>query len=962
MSSVNVRVVVRIRPKNKKEEQLEKTAVQSPASKDGKYKFCMNFNDNGKSINVGTTKLPPQDYHYDAVFGPGSTQEEVYEDAARAVIEDILDGYNGTIFAYGQTGSGKTHTMFGPRPFKEDTCGIVPRATSHIFDHINSDTKGSEYTIQCSYVEIYREVVQDLLDPTKSNLAVRETPTKGIYIEGVTAEFVSSEGDIMDLLAIGDASRRVASTNMNEQSSRSHSLFIITVQQKDDAGSIKTGKLNLVDLAGSEKIQKTGAKGETLEEAKKINQSLSALGNCIKALTDSKRSHVPYRDSKLTRILQESLGGNTKTTLMVAASPAEYNVDETISSLKFAQRAKTIKTTVRVNKVQSAEELQALVASLRKELQALKKYCAKLEKMIPADKRPRRTTVDAASAAAAAGIDLNAEEEDTAGEGEGSDEDEDDDEAYDPLELAELRMEMERMKEEYRIEMEDLQQAVIVLGESEAEAQAELESVRAEKQKLELQQKKARTRSSTVEQQTAASLKRVEFELENKAAELEHALKENEALVDQKMVIAAEMSALEKNLEQLQDAEAAFKQAAEKKEHELAQAHKQVADLEGEVAREKESLAAARRETEEVKGQLEVANKEKDNANTTIAELRSEVQQAKLEKVDLQTETEKKAHEVAMLEQEVSSLKAKLDRAHTEAQASVKAVESEGGDKVAAEQARTKAVQEELERVQNEKSQVDTQLMDAQAEKSKISLERDNLQQSLESAQADLKTAQGELEALRAERDQVKETSNQEIERLRTQVSETESQAQNDSNELREKLRVAEDDLTAARKEIAHTQSSDRKLAQELASTKSALESEKSRASTLQEQMTKQQGRLVQVESLLASLNGEVERIQSEAETAQTDLAAANTAHADEVKQLQATIVELQAQIKKLSTRGTVRKPVRLRGGETSSVLDAYRAKVDLKEHISGLRQVDSKAAQEIARLRAEASGAAASE
>jgi kinesin family member 5 len=210
--------------------------------------------------------------------------------------------------------------MFGPDIGEEEKMGIIPRACRHIFQYISRCSDGTEFTIKCSFLEIYKEIIKDLLNPKNSNLKIRESPQRGVWVEGLTELFVTCEQDVLDLLRMGERFRKVASTKMNATSSRSHSLFILQLTQKSPDGSTKTGKLNLADLAGSEKISKTGATGETLEEAKKINLSLSALGNCINALS-TRSKHIPYRDSTLTFILRESLGGNSKTTLLIACSP-----------------------------------------------------------------------------------------------------------------------------------------------------------------------------------------------------------------------------------------------------------------------------------------------------------------------------------------------------------------------------------------------------------------------------------------------------------------------------------------------------------------------------------------------------------------------------------------------------------------------------------------------------------------
>lgn len=270
----------------------------------------------------------------------------------------------------------------GPDIVDEALCGIIPRACRFIFEHIAKNPEHCEFKVTCSFLEIYKEVIKDLLNPKGVNLKVRETPTRGVWVESLSETEVRSHLEVLRLLHQGEEHRAVASTNMNAVSSRSHSLFILTVTQKTRDGAIKIGKLNLADLAGSEKVGKTGASGETLEEAKKINQSLSALGNCIMALTKQKKQHVPYRDSKLTFILRESLGGNTKTTLLIACSPHSFNLEETVSTLRFGQRAKAIKNKVKINAQRSVAELELIVKKLTKEVKILKKYSSRLEQEI----------------------------------------------------------------------------------------------------------------------------------------------------------------------------------------------------------------------------------------------------------------------------------------------------------------------------------------------------------------------------------------------------------------------------------------------------------------------------------------------------------------------------------------------------------------------------------------------------
>lgn len=273
----------------------------------------------------------------------------------------MLEGYNGTIFAYGQTGSGKSFTMEGVRGDPE-LAGIIPRMFDHLFACIAEADPDIEFSIKCSYLEIYMEKIMDLLDPKKTNLQVKDDKVKGLYVQDATEVYVSSTDEMMEVMNRGSLNRSVAATRMNATSSRSHSIFIVAVAQKNTkTDASKLGKLYCCDLAGSEKVEKTEAAGQTLEEAKMINKSLSALGNVINALTESKKNtFVPYRDSKLTRILQESLGGNSQTCLVITCSLSQYNDRETLSTLRFGNRAKSIKNAVKQNAQRSAKELLIL--------------------------------------------------------------------------------------------------------------------------------------------------------------------------------------------------------------------------------------------------------------------------------------------------------------------------------------------------------------------------------------------------------------------------------------------------------------------------------------------------------------------------------------------------------------------------------------------------------------------------
>ena len=307
-------------------------------------------------------------FTFDYVFDQDTSQLELYLKAAKPSVLSLLEGYNSTIFAYGQTGTGKTYTMegFTFNPVDEKR-GIVPRVIEEIFKYIqniqkeyqNNINENENFVVRASYLQIYNEYINDLLLPERKNLNIREDKKKGIYIDNLSEWIVRNSDDIYTLLERGSENRATSSTVMNEISSRSHAIFIITVEQTSSTKnndlnnyniSTKISKLNLVDLAGSERTKITGAKGKQLEESKKINKSLSALGNVINALTELKgANHIPYRDSKLTRLLEDSLGGNCKTTMITMISPCQDFINETLSSLSFARRAKKIKNKPKIN-------------------------------------------------------------------------------------------------------------------------------------------------------------------------------------------------------------------------------------------------------------------------------------------------------------------------------------------------------------------------------------------------------------------------------------------------------------------------------------------------------------------------------------------------------------------------------------------------------------------------------------
>ena len=329
-------------------------------------------------------------FTFDSIFDLDSTQIDVYNITAKQAVNSVLEGYNSTIFCYGQTGTGKTYTMEGfTYNSQAEQRGIIQRTIEDIFTYIeHTSNQNTKFIIRASYLQIYNESISDLLKPEKKNLQIREDKKKGIYVDLLSEWAVRTPVDLYALLKRGASYRTTAATLMNDVSSRSHAVFVITVEQMKTENikgqthtQIKVGKLNLVDLAGSERIRITGATGQQLEESKKINKSLSCLGNVINALTEQKGKihHVPYRDSKLTRLLEDSLGGNCKTTMLAMISPAHESFSESLSTLHFAQRAKKIKNRPVIN-----EDLnnRALIRQYEVELRNLRNELEQKNKML----------------------------------------------------------------------------------------------------------------------------------------------------------------------------------------------------------------------------------------------------------------------------------------------------------------------------------------------------------------------------------------------------------------------------------------------------------------------------------------------------------------------------------------------------------------------------------------------------
>ncbi|XP_031692563.1 kinesin-like protein KIF3C isoform X2 [Oncorhynchus kisutch] len=375
-SSETVKVVVRCRPLNRKEAA---GVTGTPGGRGGIVEMDVH---RGQVVLRNPRALPGEPrktFTFDSVYDASSRQRDLYDETVRPLIHSVLDGFNGTIFAYGQTGTGKTYTMQGAW-LEPERRGVIPNAFEHVFSQISRSAVDRQYLVRASYLEIYREEIRDLLDPNvhtqpPHTLELRESPESGVYVRDLSSCVCKSVKEIEELMNLGNQVRSVGATDMNEHSSRSHTLFLITVECSqtgpDGRQHIRVGRLNLVDLAGSERQAKTGVHGERLKEAAKINLSLSALGNVISALADGRSGHVPYRDSKLTRLLQDSLGGNAKTVMVATLGPAPQHYEETLTTLRYANRAKNIKNQPRVNedpKDALLREFQKEIARLRAQL------------------------------------------------------------------------------------------------------------------------------------------------------------------------------------------------------------------------------------------------------------------------------------------------------------------------------------------------------------------------------------------------------------------------------------------------------------------------------------------------------------------------------------------------------------------------------------------------------------------
>uniref|UniRef100_A0A1B6LAW8 Kinesin-like protein n=1 Tax=Graphocephala atropunctata TaxID=36148 RepID=A0A1B6LAW8_9HEMI len=361
-----VKVVVRCRPMNEKEIAMGCLSVIKMNPLEGEVEVY-----DAKHEKTDCCKL----FSFDGVYDYKCTQQEIYNGMVMPLVNSFFSGFNCTVFAYGQSNAGKTYTMEGSLNNNESK-GIIPKTFDQIFDHI-TNSFNMQYLVRASYLEIYQDEIRDLLniDQNKKH-ELRESKELGVYVKNITSMVCKNTKQMLKLMLMGQQRRSTGTTDVNVRSSRSHAIVTVTVEMRDTGGPlenrVRVGKLNLVDLAGSERQSKTNAEGKRLKEASKINLSLTALSSVISALASGKELYVPYRDSKLTRLLRDSLGGNSKTLMIATIGPADFNYFETLSTLRYASRARNIQNKPRINE----DPVDALIRKYQEEILKLKSQLA----------------------------------------------------------------------------------------------------------------------------------------------------------------------------------------------------------------------------------------------------------------------------------------------------------------------------------------------------------------------------------------------------------------------------------------------------------------------------------------------------------------------------------------------------------------------------------------------------------
>jgi kinesin family protein 18/19 len=395
----NIMVSVRIRPISKTDQK--KGLFPIVKAIDSKFVTVQDpmtiRNDSEFASNQVSGGVKEKQYAFDYVFDEDTEQKTVFDKTTKFLVEGVVDGYNATVFTYGATGAGKTFTMLG----KPGNQGIFGYAFEELFEKMEEESKEKDFKIKMSFVEIYNEMIFDLLLPNEKALELREDAYKGIHIAGVSEIRAESPKEVLELLHLGNQNRSTESTDANDESSRSHAILLVTCEHKErDSGveaEVKVGKFSLIDLAGSERAANTNNTGLRMVEGANINRSLLSLGNCITLLYQNSekktKNYIPYRDSKLTRLLKDSLGGNSRTVMIANVSPSNSNYDETSNTLKYASRAKNIKTDVKRNVLSVSfhvSKYQSIISNLKKQVAELKDGINHQETSFSMSKSPKK--------------------------------------------------------------------------------------------------------------------------------------------------------------------------------------------------------------------------------------------------------------------------------------------------------------------------------------------------------------------------------------------------------------------------------------------------------------------------------------------------------------------------------------------------------------------------------------------
>ncbi|KAJ8973634.1 hypothetical protein NQ317_011963 [Molorchus minor] len=701
-------------------------------------------------------------YLFDKVFKPNATQEKVYNEAAKSIVTDVLSGFNGTIFAYGQTSSGD--------PQKQ---GIIPRIVNDIFNHIYAMEENLEFHIKVSYFEIYMDKIRDLLDVSKVNLSVHEDKNRVPYVKGATERFVSSPEEVFEAIEEGKSNRHIAVTNMNEHSSRSHSVFLINVKQENLENQKKlSGKLYLVDLAGSEKVSKTGAEGTVLDEAKNINKSLSALGNVISALADGNKTHIPYRDSKLTRILQESLGGNARTTIVICCSPASFNESETKSTLEFGKRAKTVKNVVCVNEELTAEEWKRRYEREKEKVARLKGRVEKLEEELNRWRSGETVTVEEQvnlNDLSDAATPVSAMEESTISEKPSG-----------PLpatpalmigstlgveERNKLELERERLYQQLDEKDEEINQQsqyveklkdqILEQDELIASTRRDFEALQAEMNRIQQENESAKEEVKEVLQ----ALEELAVNYDQKSQEVDAKNKEMESLSEELMQKQASLNTTTNELQQLRDMSS----------HQKKRIAEMLANLLKELGEIGSSLGS---EGQEIKATNDAAKLEEEFtvARLYISRMKSEVTNLTQRLQDIENKEQDSNRKVTEYEKELAESRLLISQ----------------------HEARMKSLQESMREAENKKRMLEESIDSLREECAKL-----KAAEQVQSASESEKKEANELRiALEQQMDQLRVAHQKQVAALRDEIAEKQSLI-NDIKDSNQKLTLAQQQLIA---------------------------------------------------------------------------------------------------------------------------------------------------------------------